>query len=257
MLSYQHAYHAGNPADLHKHMALCWLLTLLTPTSRPISVVETHAGRGLYDLRAAEAQKTGEAAEGIDQINIDPQTPFGEAMTAIRARYGAHAYPGSPLLTQYFLRAQDRHILMELHPGEFDGLTTTMRGAGAELFFRDGDEGLRALAPMRPRHGLVLIDPSYEVKSEYGTTADLARDVAARWPEVSIMVWYPVLAAGRHLGLIDALAALQPSHREVTFKLKGGTGMKGSGLIILNPPAGTDAALDAVIAEASGVLTPA
>ena len=98
MLSYQHAYHAGNPADLHKHIVFAELLTLLMKKDRGITVMETHSGRALYDLDSAEAKKTGEAAEGIEQIAISPATPYGRALHTIRAIHGENAYPGSPLI---------------------------------------------------------------------------------------------------------------------------------------------------------------
>ncbi len=122
MLSYQHGYHAGNPADLHKHIVLAELLARLTAKPRGISYVETHAGRGLYDLGAPEALKTGEAARGIGRIEPDPATAFGAVLAAVRTRHGAAAYPGSPLIAKEILRPQDRLVLMELHPAEHAGL---------------------------------------------------------------------------------------------------------------------------------------
>ena len=122
LLSYQHAYHAGGPADLHKHIVLAELLARLTAKPRGIAYVETHAGRGLYDLAAPEALKTGEAAQGIARIDPDPATPFGRALAAVRAEAGPTAYPGSPLVARALLRPQDRLTLMELHPAEHAAL---------------------------------------------------------------------------------------------------------------------------------------
>ena len=122
LLSYQHAYHAGGPADLHKHIVLAELLARLTAKPRGIAYVETHAGRGLYDLASPEALKTGEAAQGIARIDPDPATPFGRALAAVRAEAGRTAYPGSPLVAQALLRPQDRLTLMELHPAEHAAL---------------------------------------------------------------------------------------------------------------------------------------
>ena len=122
MLSYQHAYHAGGPADVHKHIVLAELLARLTSKPRGLSYVETHAGRGLYDLAAPETAKTGEAAAGIARLAPDPGTPFGRALAAARAAGGATAYPGSPFVARALLRPQDRLTLMELHPAEHAAL---------------------------------------------------------------------------------------------------------------------------------------
>ena len=183
MLSYQHAYHAGGPADLHKHIVLAELLAQLTRKPRGITYAETHAGRGLYDLAAPEALKTGEAAAGIARLAPDPATPFGRALAAVRAAHGPTAYPGSPLLARSLLRAQDRLLLAELHPAEHAALRATLAGPGVAIHRRDGFEALLALAPPTPRRGLVLVDPSYELKSDFEATAAFVRRLIAKWPE--------------------------------------------------------------------------
>lgn len=239
MLSYQHAYHAGNRADLHKHDALARLIAALTAKPRPITYMETHAGRGLYDLAAPEAQKTGEAAEGILKAQLRPG-PYAEALARIRAKHGAMAYPGSPLIARELLRAGDRMVLMELHPAEHAALKRAMKGSGAEIHRRDGYEGVLALAPPQPRKGLVLVDPSYEVKTEYREVAGSARRLVAKWPEATLLIWYPILAEARHQPLIVGLRDLPVTRHEVDF---GATkGMAGSGLIGLNLPWGFDLA---------------
>ena len=208
MLSYQHAYHAGGPADLHKHAALAELLARLTAKPRGIAYVETHAGRGLYDLAAPEALKTGEAARGIGRVAPDPATPFGRALAAARAAHGPDAYPGSPLIARTLLRPQDRLTLMELHPAEHRALRAALAGPGVAIHRRDGFEGALALAPFTPRRGLVLLDPSYEVKTDYAAAAGFVRRLLAKWPETAVLVWYPVLPAGRHRELLQGLAPL-------------------------------------------------
>lgn len=254
MLSYQHAYHAGNPADVHKHFVLAELLRLLTKKDRGISYLETHAGRGLYDLQSDEAKKTGEAEEGIARLEPPPGTAIGAALAEVRRRHGEASYPGSPLIAAALLRAQDRLVLMEMHPQEHAALKRAMRGTLAEVHARDAYEGAPALTPMEPRRGLVLIDPPYEVKTEYSRAADLAMKLHKRWPEAAILVWYPLLAAGRHAELLDKLAAAEPLVSEVTFDLKGGKGMTGSGLAILGAPYGAEKAVDDAIALGAGVL---
>ena len=181
MLSYQHAFHAGNPADLHKHFVLAGLLAQLTRKPRPISYMEPHAGRGLYDLSAPEAQKTGEAALGIARVTL-PDGPYAQALAATRAQHGENTYPGSPLIAQTLLRDADQLHLMELHPAEHAALRRNLMGANTHIHHRSGPEGVLALSPPKPRRGLVLVDPSYEVKTEYESTAAFARALVAKWP---------------------------------------------------------------------------
>jgi 23S rRNA (adenine2030-N6)-methyltransferase len=257
MLSYQHAYHAGGPADLHKHIVLAELLALMTAKPRGLSYVETHAGRGLYDLAAPEALKTGEAAQGIRRLAPDPATPFGRALAAVRARHGPDAYPGSPLVASVLLRPQDRLVLMELHPAEHAALAATLAAPNVAIHRRDGFEGVLTLAPFRPRRGLVLVDPSYEVKAEYQAAAAFVLRVVARWPEAAVLVWYPLLPAGRHRALRAALAPLGPLVDEVIFDPPPARGMTGSGLVLVNAPYGAAAAFGAARAQAAPVLLPA
>lgn len=254
MLSYQHAYHAGNPADLHKHMALAGLLALLTRKSRPVTYVETHAGRGLYDLASPEALKTSEAALGIGSV-AGGDHPYFAVIDAVRDRHGPSAYPGSPLIAQTLLRDIDRLHLFELHPAEHAALAA-LAAANTTIHHAEGRQGSLDLAPPSPRRGLVLVDPSYEVKTEYDQTAAFARDLLGRWKQASILIWYPVLQPGRHLHLLQGLAALRPLTDQVSFPQKDGRGMSGSGLILLNPPQGAGEVLAATHRLTKGILTP-
>lgn len=261
MLSYQHAYHAGNAADLHKHAVLAGLLAQLTAKPRGITYLETHAGRGLYDLAAPEAKKTGEAEQGIGRIAPDPEGPYGRALAVVRARHGATAYPGSPLIARHLLRPQDRMILMELHPAEHAALRRALPPADAEgpavaIHRRDGWEGVLALTPPRPRRGLVLVDPSWEVKEEYERAVTVLLRLLARWPEAVILVWYPLLAARRHERLVAGLASLPHLRDEVTI-IGRKDGMTGSGLLLLNAPHGSEAVFAAAHRLAEGVIEPA
>ncbi len=257
MLSYQHGYHAGNAADLHKHIVLAELLALLTAKPRGITYLETHAGRGLYDLTAPEALKTGEAAAGIARVDIAPASPYGRALAETRARYGADAYPGSPLIARLLTRPQDRLALMELHPAEHAALRAALAGEGVAIHHRDGREGALALAPFTPRKGLALVDPSYEVKSEYAETAAFARRLIAKWPQATALIWYPLLPAGRHADLLAGLGPLPHRIDEVRFAPAPARGMTGSGLALINAPHGAEAAFAAAHRAAAGVLVPA
>jgi 23S rRNA (adenine2030-N6)-methyltransferase len=254
MLSYQHAYHAGGPADLHKHIVLAELLARLTAKTRGITYAETHAGRGLYDLGGPEAAKTGEAAAGIARIHPDPATPFGQALGVIRDKAGPAAYPGSPAVARALLRPQDRVVLMELHPAEHEALAAAFRDEGVAVHRRDGFEGVLALAPFRPRRGLVLVDPSYEVKDEYAGAAAFVRRLVARWPEAAVLVWYPLLPAGRHKDLREGLKGLPVVFDEAGFVAPPDRGMTGSGLALVNAPYGAENVFRSARRQAEGVL---
>ena len=261
MLSYQHAYHAGNAADLHKHVALAVLLGVLTRKKRGISYLESHAGRGLYDLSGAEARKTGEAAGGIGRVGDDALPgPMAEALRRVRAREGEAAYPGSPLLAAELLRPADRMVLAELHPAEHPALRRAMArvvGPAVEIHRRDGHEALRALTPPNPRRGLALLDPSYEVKDEYASTANTLLELLRRWPEGVAMVWYPKLPAGRETALtgpVEAAGLPGTLRHEVRFRDAPERGMPGSGLLIVNLPYGAEAALREAWARCEAVF---
>jgi 23S rRNA (adenine2030-N6)-methyltransferase len=254
VLSYQHAYHAGNAADLHKHACLAALIELLTVKDRGVTVIETHAGRGLYDLSSAEARKTGEAAGGIGCADVGAG-PYARALGTVRDRHGGSTYPGSPMIAATLLRPQDRLVLMEKHPGEAAALRAAMRGTAAEIHERDGYEGVVATSPPTPRRGLVLIDPSYEVKEEYAAVAAFVPSILAKWPEAAVLIWYPLLPGGRHRALAEALEGAGALRREVRFSPTRPGGMEGSGLLLANPPYGAEGCLAAGLTQTRGVLT--
>src|SRR6056297_630846 len=178
MLSYQHIYHAGNLADVHKHALLAWMLDYLTAKDKPLTYIETHAGRGLYRLDAVEARKTGEAEAGIVRLaGAFPEAhAYARRLAEVRGRHGAEAYPGSPLIAALSLRPRDTMHFFELHPREHEGLKDVMAPFGARVVREDGFAAALSLVPPTPRRGLMLIDPSYEVKSDY---AAIPRFVAA------------------------------------------------------------------------------
>ena len=258
MLSYQHGYHAGNLADVHKHAALAVLLAALTAKPRPLSYLESHAGRGLYDLAAPEALKTGEAREGVDAVLARRALPAGHpwltAAAAVRAAHGPTWYPGSPMIARTLLRPSDHLHLLELHPREHAALRRLFAGAHDHVHQRDGHEGLPALVPPTPRRGLALIDHSYEVKAEYEAAARLVVDTHRKWPQGVILLWYPVLDAGLHADLLAALRAAGLAglwHEEVRFA-GSALRMRGSGLVAVNLPHAADAALAATSAALFG-----
>ncbi|PPB81765.1 23S rRNA (adenine2030-N6)-methyltransferase [Albidovulum inexpectatum] len=249
MLSYQHLYHAGNPADVHKHAALASILDYLTRKDKPLTYIETHAGRGLYDLSAPEARRTGEAAAGILRLQdrFPPDHPYLRVLRHARAQNGPNAYPGSPLIAAMMLRPEDRLHLAELHPREHAALTRAMAPFRVDLRREDGLRMAVALTPPEPRRGILLIDPSFEIKTEYDTLPRLIARLHKRWNVGIIALWYPILKSGLHKPMLAALesAGLPGTLRhEVGFPpVREGHGMIGSGLFIVNAPFGTDHAL--------------
>ena len=243
MLSYQHMYHAGNLADVHKHGLLAWILAYLTAKDKPLSYIETHAGRALYDLSSEAATRTGEAARGITHAAgfFADDHPYSPALTRIRAANGPDSYPGSPLIACTMLRAQDRLHLAELHPAEHEALRLSLRGYKAKCHQQDGFDLAHSLLPPTPRRGLLLIDPSYEIKSDFN---DIPRHIA-RWHKAwnvgVICLWYPVLTSGAERAMVRRLRADHPDAfcHEVRFPpARPGHGMVGSGLFVINPPWG-------------------
>ncbi len=259
MLSYQHGYHAGGLADVHKHAALLLALRHLRAKPSPFCVIDTHAGAGAYDLAGPQAAKTGEWREGIGRLLAGgPARSEGLAayLAAVRAFAGAGAtgeaglarYPGSPLVALGGMRATDRLIALELHPAEHAALAAALaRRRNVHLHRRDGFEGLVALVPPLERRGLVLIDPSYEVKDDYARVPAVVARALRRWRGGIYLAWYPILPEGRHAALLEGFAAIAADGVPVlAAELRGPArlrGLVGSGFAAVNPPHGFDAAL--------------
>ena len=243
MLSYQHAYHAGNLADVHKHALLAWALAYLTAKDKPLTYIETHAGRGLYDLSGTEADKTGEAAAGITRAEswLPADHPYRRRLAEVRATHGAQSYPGSPLIAATSLRETDVMHLCELHPQEFRALETNLAPWGAHISQVDGLEAALTLTPPTPRRGMMLIDPSYEVKTDYDHIPQIITKVVKRWNVGIIALWYPILLDVPHLTMLATLTRDFPEalRSEVRFPpMREGHRMAGSGMFIINPPYG-------------------
>ncbi|MFP7571289.1 23S rRNA (adenine(2030)-N(6))-methyltransferase RlmJ [Marivita sp. S2033] len=244
MLSYQHLYHAGNAADVHKHAALAVALDYLTVKPKPLTYIETHAGRGLYDLAAPEALKTGEAAQGIALLKaaFPPDHPYRRALAAMPGTQ----YPGSPAIAQHLLRESDKIHLAELHPQEFQALRTNLRDPRVSVYKQDGLALAQSLCPPDPRRGLMLVDPSYEVKSEYDQLPKWLGGITRKWNVGVVMIWYPILSSASHAPMLKALKSGHPDAltHEVRFPpARAGHRMLGSGLFIVNPPFAMQAAL--------------
>jgi 23S rRNA (adenine2030-N6)-methyltransferase len=257
-VNYRHAFHAGNHADVLKHVVLLALCDALTAKPAACFALDTHAGRGLYRLHADEARRSGEAADGIDrlaQLQADPLvTRYLQAVQACRDAHGADAYPGSPWLLAHALRGEDRIACCELQPDEAAALRATFKAERRlTVQARDGYAAIRALLPPRDGatrfgRGLVLIDPPYEAQlGEFDAAVAALREALARWPQGMYALWYPIkqrrklhpfYRAARGL---DARASLlcELLVRPDDSPLR----MNGSGLLLLNPPWRLDAAL--------------
>ena len=247
MLSYQHGYHAGNMADVHKHALLAVMLDYLARKEKPLTYMETHSGRGLYKLDGPEAAKTGEAAQGIavaERLGWFPADhPYPRRLAEVRERFGRASYPGSPLIAALSLRRYDVMTLAELHPQEFAALEETMAPFRATVLRQDGMEMALSRTPPEPRRGMLLIDPSYEVKADYNRIPGWIARMARKWNVGVIALWYPILTDNRHAPMLDALTQAHPDalRSEVSFPpARAGHSMIGSGLWVLNPPFGLD-----------------
>jgi 23S rRNA (adenine2030-N6)-methyltransferase len=261
MLSYQHLYHAGNLADVHKHAVLAWVLEYLTRKDKPLSYIETHAGRGVYDLGATEAVKTGEAAAGIALAEglFPKDHPYRQRLEETRAGYGPRAYPGSPLIAALGLRETDTLHLAELHPQECAHLRTVAKEWGAHVYQQDGFELALALTPPTPRRGLMLIDPSYEVKADYDAIPRHMAAIHRKWNVGLIILWYPILTGGAHGPMLKALEKAFPDglRHELRFPpAREGHRMEGSGLFIVNPPYGLEDELAALTSRFAKLSKP-
>jgi 23S rRNA (adenine2030-N6)-methyltransferase len=237
---------------------LAAVLGRMVQKDKPLTYLETHAGRGLYDLGAPEALKTGEAAAGIGRLApaLPAAHPLAQVIGAVRAAHGARAYPGSPLIAAHLLRPGDRMHLAELHPQEHAALLATMAPFGADVRREDGFAMARALCPPMPRRGILLIDPPYEVKEDYARIPPFTAAIHRKWNVGILILWYPILASGAHLPMRAALEAAGMAGavgHELRFgPARPGHKMLGSGLFVVNAPHGLDAAL----AEVETLMAP-
>jgi len=262
MLSYQHAYHAGNAADVHKHLVLVMLLRHLKQKDKPFSFIDTHAGRGLYDLESAEARKTREAENGVLRLSLadDAPEPVREYLRIVFAsnrQRPIRFYPGSAAIARAMLRDDDRAMLLELHPQEAAALRRFVASDPRfSLHVRDCYEALPALLPPPIRRGLVLIDPSYEMKTEYVDVVRLLGRALHRWASGIYLLWYPLLPAAQDRVLrrqIERLAPPKMLISEYTFAARG-DGLQGSGLVIVNSPWQFDQELPAAMQHSVAAL---
>jgi 23S rRNA (adenine2030-N6)-methyltransferase len=245
MLSYRHAFHAGNHADVLKHIALVLILEYMTQKEKPLWYIDTHAGAGRYALDSVEAKKNAEFAGGIARLREQraAMPDFLQSYFAVidaTDQACAHSYPGSPLIAAQLLREQDRLRLFEMHPRDSEILRENFaRDRRVSITDSDGFAGLKALLPPPTRRACVLIDPPYELKEDYTRVMTSLQDALRRFATGTYAVWYPLLPRAEAQRLPQQLATLNVPALRIELQVnesQGEFGMYGSGMFVINPP---------------------
>lgn len=244
MLSYRHSFHAGNFADLVKHIVLVEILDHLIKKKSPFDYIDTHSGVGLYDLGAADSQKLQEYVDGIGKLDFKEFPELARYFQVIRSFNESddiNFYPGSPSIAKCFLRDQDKGWLFELHPKDHDLLHNNFSEArNIRVYQKDGFDGLKALIPPSSRRGVVLIDPSYEVKSDYDKVIDSVIKAHKKFSHGIYAIWYPVVDRQAIVKMERGL--MKSGIRDIQrFELgisadSAQRGMTASGMFVINPP---------------------
>jgi 23S rRNA (adenine2030-N6)-methyltransferase len=269
-MNYRHAFHAGNFADVLKHVVLMMLVEHLKKKPAPFFYLDTHAGRGLYDLSEAQAQRSGEYKGGIGRLLDVPASTLPPEVAAYvglvrdsagKGHSAITAYPGSPLLVARLRRPIDRLVLVESQHKEAAGLAATLgRARGVSVLESDGYSALRAQLPPRENRGLVLIDPPYETEAEFDRVLAGLEVTCQRWPTGTCCIWYPLtgragprrfrrdLASSGIRKVLDVCLSVLPEDAQV--------GMPGAGLVIVNPPWLLDERLSALLPALHRLLSP-
>ncbi|WP_341676847.1 23S rRNA (adenine(2030)-N(6))-methyltransferase RlmJ [Niveibacterium sp. SC-1] len=245
MLSYRHAFHAGNHADVLKHLVLVRIARYMGQKDKPFSYIDTHAGAGAYALDEGYATKLAEYREGVGRLweRTDLPAPVADYLAQVRElnEDGAlKVYPGSPWLARQTLREQDKLRLFELHPSDSALLEENFSDLRrrAQVSASDGFQGLRSVLPPPSRRALVLIDPSYEIGSDYSGVVAAQEDALRRFATGTYVLWYPELLRPESRQLPEKLKRL-PAEKwlHVALSVRApGPGMFGSGLFVINPP---------------------
>ena len=248
-MNYHHAYHAGNFADVVKHVVLARLLEYLKQKDKAFRVIDTHAGIGRYDLSSMEAQKTGEWQGGIGRL-IDTEldagvaallAPYLEVVRELNPNGGVKTYPGSPLIARHLLRKQDRLTAIELHPQDAGRLKAVLAGDfQVRVIELDGWLALGAHLPPKEKRGLVLIDPPFEKEGEFSRLVDGLSRAHRRWPGGIYALWYPIKDRKAVLAFRKALKETGiPKLLDIAFEIRPAStepSLDGSGLVVVNPP---------------------
>lgn len=262
MLAYRHAFHAGNHADVFKHLVLVQVLHYMNLKDKPYRFIDTHAGAGMYSLRDHQARLNSEFANGVARLWHSREGDSGmpsavkdylDLVRAMNPGGQLTAYPGSPALARKLLRPIDQMRLFELHPTDHRLLCAEFAGQRqVQVHATDGFDGLKGQVPPSSRRAVVLMDPSYEGHRDYGRVVTSLREAITRFADGVYMVWYPQVAKVESSQLPRRLKSIAPKgwlHASLTVQQPDaqGFGLTGSGVFILNPPYTLHATLGAVL----------
>ena len=251
MLSYRHAFHAGNHADVLKHFVLAQVLSYFNQKDKPYWYIDTHAGAGMYALDAGYALQNAEFKTGIAPLmkaasvkNLPPElADFTQLIQSFNVDNKLNLYPGSPAIAKQLIRADDKMRLFELHPSDCKLLLENFSGQGrtVKIEMQDGFAGIKAILPPPTKRAAVLIDPPYEEKQDYQRVVTCIKESLLRFATGTYIVWYPLLQREEPLHMVQKLKGLNlPSWLNITLTVQRpsaeGFGMHGSGLFIVNPP---------------------
>ncbi|WP_456296523.1 23S rRNA (adenine(2030)-N(6))-methyltransferase RlmJ [Vibrio sp. AK197] len=267
MLSYRHSFHAGNHADVVKHIVQSLILDALKQKDTPFVYHDTHSGVGRYDLTHEWSEKTGEYKQGIARIWQQKGIPtelqsYLDAIAELNPEETLRYYPGSPRVARAQLREQDRMVLTELHPSDFPLLEQEFhRDRQVKIFKEDGFQRLKASLPPKERRGLVLIDPPYELAREYRDVVTAIAQSHKRWATGIYAIWYPVV---NRVDIEDMIEGLQGLGIRKILQVELGVspdtlerGMTASGMIIINPPWKLESQMQAVLPFLKERIAPA
>ncbi|MBR2537226.1 MAG: 23S rRNA (adenine(2030)-N(6))-methyltransferase RlmJ [Hyphomicrobium sp.] len=248
-MNYRHVYHAGNFADVLKHVILARIVTYLKLKPQPFRVIDLHAGAGLYDLTGEEAGKTGEWRDGIGRLrdaDLEPGVrellaPYLDTISAINGEGAVKFYPGSPLLARALMRDCDTLVANELHPDDAMALKSALRRHEAsKVTTLDAWTAIKALLPPPERRGIVLIDPPFEQPDEFERMTDAIKAGLQRFASAVYIVWYPIKNVIAANDMVDAVTRLGcPKMLDVRLKIAEpfpGLGLTETGVLLLNPP---------------------
>jgi 23S rRNA (adenine2030-N6)-methyltransferase len=266
-MNYRHAFHAGNFADVLKHIVLVRILLYLQEKPAAFRVIDTHAGAGRYDLTGEEAERSGEWKSGIARMMqarfsdkaLPLVLPYLDIVRAFNTGAEVKTYPGSPLIARALLRPQDRLTACELEPGARKALIDALRrDTQARVVDLDGWTALTAFVPPKERRGLVLIDPPFEAKDEFEQLAAGFRAAFQKWPTGSYLLWYPVKSrrAADTLAreVAEAAAGAKPAGKCLRLEFSvapqaAGGPLASTGLLMINPPWTLQAELKTILPE--------
>ena len=262
-MNYRHSFHAGNSADVVKHSLLIALVRALQQKQGALTLIDTHAGCGLYDLGGEQAQRTGEFTQGVLRALAEPNPLLSDYRTAVQAvNVGAepHLYPGSPQILAQLLRPQDFLILNEKHPEDAYALRGVMRGTSAAVHERDAYEFWLAMVPTRTARGVVVVDPPYEQTDERARITATLAAAHRKWAHGVTVIWYPLKDRATHSRWKDQLRKLGiPKFLRVEHWLYDSDQpgiYNGAGLYIVNPPYAFTQSLPPLLEALRAALAP-